>query len=177
MRLALISTLVFTLGCSSGLESDGQVVDAEPGYRLALLEPGEGSTGYVPLVDGVRTEWNLSSGIVVLGPEDQDLAPGDPGPPLYRLELHLGATIENGEVAVDLVRYSTTDATVGTPQQLNGKLYALAAPVICAVESISAAHITVSEICEISLERVIVHEGDQPETINGFGFTFTAVDF
>lgn len=174
--LALTGLLVFSLACSSGLESDGQPVDVEPGYRLGLVESLESdNSGYVPIVDGLRTEWNLGSGIVVLGPEDEVLSPGEAGPPLRRLELHLGATEGNGTVAIDNAIYSTTDVQFGTAEELNGKLYTLAASRTCSVTSISDGHISVLDVCRFQVERVLVTQNALPETLN-LGVTFTAVD-
>lgn len=175
-RVVVSLLLLLCLGCSSTLVSDEEPVDVEPGYVFGLLESGGANSHYVPFATGVRTEWNLSNGIVVLGPEEEVLGPGESGPPQYRLELHLRATGQDGQASILVAMYSTTDVQFGTGEELNGKLYTLGAEKTCSVESISAGHIAVTEICDIRLERVIVNEGDEPETIEGFGFTFIAVD-
>lgn len=162
----LLATFLLLAGCESGLESDGEEVNAEPYYKFAIGSTMEDSDTQV--FEGVKTEWNLSSGIAVLGPEDE-------GEPLGRLELVIGATNDDSKVAIDVATLSTTDVRVGTGEELNAKLYALSGTFECPVTSINSAHITIPQICFIEMDRVIVNQNDVAEHII-VGIGFTAVD-
>ena len=172
-----IVALALLLACNSGLSPDGGEYDSVSWYRLAIGCSDEGcETDSVRVFDGVRTEWNLSSGIVVLGPEDP-VAGDTTNGPLARLELLIGATGTDGVVAIDGATLSTSEVRVGTSEEANPKLFTLTSQggAEMGVAAINSNNIKRSDLVIIEMERVIVHQGDAPETIL-VGFKFNAVD-
>lgn len=169
---ALAVVLLLCISCDSGLESEGDEAPFESSYVLGFPAFGDDL-----VFRGVETEWNLSSGIVVLGPEET-------GEPLARLELHLVVNPSDSTSAViSSAILSTSNVRVGTSEELDSRLYIGGAGdgevpecdgdlcALCDIRAISSAQITTAEVCYFEMELV---GGEGPATIRvSAGFTAT----
>ena len=178
----LLLSVITVLSCDSGLESEGDENPLESSYVMALSS--NNNSVNEGIFAGVETEWNLSSGIVVLGPEEEVLEPGESGGPLARLELHLVRNPSDSTSAViSSATLATSNVRVGTSEELDSRLYTGGAGdgevpecdgdlcELCGIRSISSAHITTDGPCLFEMELV---GGEGPETIRvNVGFTAT----
>jgi len=162
-------TLSLTYSCQSHLHPNDGGYDADPYYNIYFNSEAnpEGHT-----FEGVKTEWNLNSGILVLGPEDT-------GEPLARLQLTLSVGLDN-YIRIVSGSLSTTDVRTGTSEELNAKLYTFVDYVDngghgIIPNEINSTNVKIDPYILITMERVIVNENDVPETIS-LGAKFNAVD-
>ena len=175
IRPSTLALLLFVcLSCNSGLESDEEPVGKDSEYRLIITR---GQTQQQTFF-GIETEWNIDSGIVVLGPEEE-------GEPLARLELHLVLNPSNANSAiVASAILSTSNLRSGPPESIDARLYTGGAPdgavperdgdlgEICDIRFITGAQITTDGPCIFEMERT--DQNGPPETIVvNAGFTAT----
>ncbi|MFN1835280.1 hypothetical protein AB2B38_008460 [Balneola sp. MJW-20] len=135
---------VFFYSCQSGLQSDGGEVDSESRYSINSQELG--------VLSGVETDWNLSSGIAVLGPEET-------GEPLGRLEFTLRqGSVDLDSIYIERAVFSWSNLRSGNPSAVDARLYSLSVTQKqCRVTSINVSNVTVtgpSGNCVLDLVRI-----------------------
>ncbi len=151
--LALLLLLsAYLCSCSSGLESDDDD-GFNPGdsfYKFSIGDPYNSPTDFNHDFEGIETEWNLSSGIAVLGPEDI-------GEPVARLQLTFTATSDGDSVAITDAVLAYSNLRTGDASNLDSRLYKLSSTnKLIAVDGVNQNHLYISEsnIPLINMERI-----------------------
>lgn len=162
-------TLLF-LSCDGSQGEDLDPLEGEstmePGYELTVGIPS-GNENHQTF-KGTETEWNLSSGIVVLGPEDI-------GEPLARLEMAMRITEENDAIEIFRAILSWSDKRTNETGPVDARLYVLSRNYNITFDAMDNAKIIRESWFTIKMDRVQNSSADPAETIDVM-FKFHATD-
>jgi len=133
-------------------------------YTMILT--GDGISGTMVLEDDdAKTVWKPDIGLVFLN-TDEDAGETEP---IGTLDIRMPDGYQDmiasmGKVVPEEMRLSKTDQRIGTPMQLNGRLYEPAST--CEVIDVQVGFNYIHGIINCSMERVKTFENEEDETIS-----------
>ncbi len=162
--IAIIFPSIF-LSCNSELDNIDGDSDMEPGYEIKITNGSGGTQTF----SGVETDWDIDTGIVVLGPEDE-------GEPLARLQITLKKAGESVEIS-DAILSTQNLRVITNPAEGDARLYELAGSSILLFDIIemNSAKVISDGSHTIDMDRVQVYSTDPAEEIK-VEFKFHATD-